>query len=196
MARFVLSRLRALGGVCLGLVRDTFFVRHLLVVRALWPRSRFLSALLTLMLLGCLTLAGLTIGAVFIAVRPSASGWFWPALAAGFAGLVMLELAAACLGSGLRALLRLSLDTGRHRIGALLTIAAIACLAWAARTILTDPAPTAVSVLWQGAGVGLVLASALWFERAYRRPAYPGFRDFHADVVGARRHLDRAAHGG
>ena len=40
-----------------------------------------------------------------------------------------------------------------------------------------------------------MLALTIWFERCYRNPARPGFRDFHVDVVEARRFIRRGTHG-
>ncbi len=41
----------------------------------------------------------------------------------------------------------------------------------------------------------VLLALTVWFERRYRNPGWRRFRDFHVDVVEARRFLMRAAHG-
>jgi len=196
MARLVPSWLRAFGRACFRVVRDSFFVRHLVSIIALWPRSRFLSVVFALSVLGCVWLAASTGRVVFDVLRPSASGPLWPGVAAAFAVLAMLELACASLMGALRALLRLSLDTGRHRIGVLLTIAAVAGVAWGARGTFVAPASSGPALAIWPAVATVLLAGAFWFERAYRRPAYPGFRDFQSDIVDARRHLSRAAHGG
>lgn len=112
------------------------------------------------------------------------------------AALLVLELCSATALALIEAALQLADDTGRHRIHALLTIASTGALAVAALG------------LWQGEGSSLsdtllaIVAAAglwtltLWFQRAYRRPTYPGFRDFRADIAEARHLLMRAAHGG
>lgn len=204
MARFIKSSLRSrlktsLRGVARAshaIVRDTFFVRLAVSAAALRRTSLFPALLLSLLLIGDLILAGATARGVFEALRPATDGPLWPGLAAAFTFVVMLELGAATLMAALRALLRLSLDTGRHRIGVLLTLAAILATALAARALLVATPPDAAVLTGWLSGVVALLAAAFWFERAYRRPAYPGFRDFHADIVEARHQLSRAAHGG
>jgi hypothetical protein len=196
MARFIQARLGAAAEAGYAIVRDTFFVRLMLSAATLWRESRFLSVLLGLLLLVILLLAGTTARGVFETLRPAADGPLLPGLAAVFSFVVLLELGAAGLMAVLRALLQLSLDTGRHRIGALLTLAALLAVGLAAWALSSSPPPAAASATGWLTGMVVLLATAFWFERAYRRPAYPGFRDFHADVVEARHHLGRAAHGG
>ncbi len=194
MARLVLSRLRAFARALFRIVRDLFFARLLLSAVALWPRSRFLAALLMLLLAGCLAIAGSSARQVFLALRPATEWVLGPALVAGLAFIVMLELASASLMAALRGLLRLSLDIGRHRIGMLIAMAAALCVAAAGRALWSAPAVALGSLGWLAPGVAMLVAGAFWFERAYRRPAYPDFRDFHADIVDARHYLARAAH--
>jgi len=71
-------------------------------------------------------------------------------------------------------LLRLSYDTGRHRIGALLTMlaliaAGVAVLALAAVAAGSASLPGHSALIIAAPLLGLV---ALWFDRAYRRPAF------------------------
>jgi hypothetical protein len=98
--------------------------------------------------------------------------------------------------AGLKAMLQLSFDTGRHIIGTILTMLAILAAALAAIELRADGGRGLAT--WTEpevpVAVGLVML-AFWFHRAYRRPAYPGFRDFGADVVDARHFMMRASHG-
>jgi len=91
--------------------------------------------------------------------------------------------------------LQLAYDTGRHRVRALLLITSalvLAGLGWRLSALdAASLAPAALLPLLAGASL---VALTIWFERAYLRPAYPGFRDFWVDVVDARQFLMRAAH--
>jgi hypothetical protein len=195
MTRSVRSRVSAIVGGAYRLVEDTFFVRLVVAARRLWSASWLLSVLLLGLSVLCLIGAGLIARTVFLGVRPATDWLIWPVLAALLAFLVMLELFCASLMSGLHGLLRLSYDVGRHRIGTLLIIATILSVAAALRALTTGT--TAQSDIIVLCGIALTsIVLAIWFERAYRRPAYPGFRDFHGDVVAAREHFARAAHVG
>ncbi len=111
------------------------------------------------------------------------------------AGLAVLELAAAFAVTLMTAGLQLAYDTGRHCVLALLAITsafALAGLAW--RLWELDTARLAGTILPMLGTAGLLVLT-IWFERAYLRPAYPGFRDFWVDVVDARHFLMRSAHG-
>lgn len=161
----------------------------------LWPVSRLLSVLLAGVLVLCLVGAALIARTIFLGVRPATDWLIWPVLAALLAFLVMLELFCASLMSALHGLLRLSYDLGRHRIGTLLSIATLISVATALLTLKAGA--TGLLDVTLLCGVALTsIALAIWFERAYRRPAYPGFRDFHGDVVAARQYFARAAHVG
>jgi hypothetical protein len=107
----------------------------------------------------------------------------------------VLELTAAFAVTLMTAGLQLAYDTGRHCMLALLAIAsafALAGLAW--RLWEFETAAFAGTILPVLGTAGLVTLT-VWFERAYLRPAYPGFRDFWVDVVDARHFLMRSAHG-
>jgi len=144
-------------------------------------------------LIFCAWLAFSSGRSVFAVLSPA-----WPILAgivATVAGLAVLELCAAFAITLLTAALQLAYDTGRHRVRALLVIAssvALAGLGW--RLAEFEPAALHGAVLPILGSAGLV-ALTIWFERAYLRPAYPGFRDFWVDVVAARDFLTRSAHG-
>lgn len=161
----------------------------------LWSGPRMLAVVLIAVLVACVMLAGLTAGTVFSALRPASTWLIGPIVAALLTFLVILELCAASVMTLLSALLCLSYDIGRHRIGALLSLLTLVVVAAALRELWLDA--MAISGVILPCSVALALtAIALWFDRTYRRPAYPGFRDFRRDVVDARQHLSRAAHGG
>jgi hypothetical protein len=194
MAQASFPRLRALGRGGAGLVRDLFSTRLCVAAAGLWRPVRFLSVLLIAVLLGCLWLAGGSAKSVYLVLRPATEWPVGPAIAAIVVFVVLLELFCASVTMGLRALLRLSYDTGRHRIGTLLIMLSLSATALVLIDVVASPLP---SLAWGVIAFLLVLIlGTLWFERVYRRPAYPRFRDFHADVVAARTHLARIAHGG
>jgi hypothetical protein len=195
MTRSVRSRFSAIAGGAYRLVEDTFFMRLAVTACRVWPAPRLLSVLLAGLLILCLISAGLTARTAFLGVRPATEWLIWPVLAALLAFLVMLELCCASLMSALHGLLRLSYDLGRHRIGTLLSLTTIIAVAIA--LLALNAGATALPDLILICGIApTLMALAIWFERAYRRPAYPGFRDFHGDVVTARQHFARAAHVG
>jgi hypothetical protein len=195
MTRRARSRFSAIAGGALRLVADSFFMRLTFAALRLWQATRPLSLLLIGLSLLCLLGAGLTARTVFLGLQPATDWLFWPVLAALLAFVVMLELCSASAMNAINGVLRLSYDLGRHRIATLLGLATIGALGLLVVTLWSggDATPGIILPL----GIALALAGlALWFERAYRRPAYPGFRDFHGDVVAARQHLARAAHAG
>lgn len=195
MTRRFGSRLSAIAGGAVRLVEDTFFMRLAVSALRLWRAPRLLSILLIGLLLLCLAGAALTARTVFLGVRPATEWLVWPILTALLAFVVMLELCCASLLNALHGLLRLSYDLGRHRIGALLSLATVIAVSFALLALSGGDSARPEIILPCGIALALV-ALALWFERAYRRPAYPGFRDFHGDVVTARQQLARAAHVG
>lgn len=153
--------------------------------------------LLTGVLFLCLALAGIAAGAVFSTLRPAVTTAIGPGIAAVFAFLIVLELCAAGALTALQGLLRLSYDTGRHRVGVLLTMLALIC-AGVAVLALAAVAAGSASLPGHAAlfiATPILILAALWFDRAYRRPAFPRFRDFHADIVDVRGYLARASHG-
>ena len=170
-------------------------MRLVVAASRLWSGPRMLAVVLIAVLAGCVTCAGLAAGAVFSALSPASTWLIGPIVAALLAFLVILELCAASVMTLLSALLCLSYDIGRHRIGALLSLLALAVVAATLHDLWL--AATVISGLLLPCSIALALtAIALWFDKTYRRPAYPGFRDFHRDVVEARDHLSRAAHVG
>lgn len=181
------------------LLRESFFGK--LVVIALRLRQRvtilacFAGVLMALCLWGALAAARRIFGLV-----PPDAGWLLFSLgllAALLTFVVVLELCAAAVAAAVNAMLQLSDDTGRHIIGTLLTMLAILAAVVAVLDLRADGGRGLAA--WAGpavpAAVGLSVL-ALWFHRAYRRPAYPGFRDFGADVVDARWFMQRLSHGG
>lgn len=168
-----------------------------LVVMALRLRRETLlpAWLVAAMFLLCLH-AGWSSGrSVYLALLSVSPTGIAAGLAGLLAGLVVLELMAAFAITLMTAGLQLASDTGRHRVLALLLLAsalALGTLGWQ----LSQARAAAIG----GFALPMVLTAALvvltiWFERAYLRPAYPGFRDFWADIVDARHFLNRAAHG-
>jgi hypothetical protein len=195
MTRGVLSRARAFGNGAVRLARDLFFSRLAVMAVGLWRDLRLLSLLLAALLLCCLAFAGLSAKTVYLVLRPATEWPVGPAIAAALAFIVILELCAASVMALLRGLLRLSYDVGRHRLGTLLTLATLLLTTLALLDLRSG------GTLLLGVPVLSVLAlvavvAAFWFDRAYRRAAYPRFRDFHGDVVDARQHLARTSHGG
>jgi hypothetical protein len=191
------SRIKALPRAAFRLVQDTVFVRLVLAAIRLWRDVRFPALLLTGVLVLCLAFAGVSARTVFSALRPATTTAIGPGIAAVFTFLIVLELCAASALTALQGLLRLSYDTGRHRIGALLTMlaliaAGVAALALAAVAAGSASLPGHSALFIATPILGLV---ALWFDRVYRRPAFPRFRDFHADIVDVRDYLVRASHG-
>ena len=195
MTRRLRSRLSAIAGGALRLVADSFFMRLTLAGLRLWQETRPLSLLLIGLSVLCLLGAGLTARTVFLGLRPATEWLVWPVLAALLAFIVMLELCSASAMNAINGVLRLSYDLGRHRIGTLLGLATIGAVGFLVSALWSGGTTTPGIILPLGNALALAGLS-LWFERAYRRPAYPGFRDFHGDVVAARQHLARAAHAG
>lgn len=192
------SRIKAFPRAAFRLVQDTVFVRLVLAAIRLWRDVRFPALLLTGVLVLCLAFAGFSARTVFATLRPAATTAIGPGIAAVFAFLIVLELCAASALTALQGLLRLSYDTGRHRIGALLTMLALIA-AGVAALALAAVATGSASLPGHSAlfiATPLLILVALWFDRAYRRPAFPRFRDFHADIVDVRGYLARASHDG
>jgi len=193
MIRGVLIRLRSIADGVWRFLRETHIARLAIMAVKLWPSLRLLSISLALLVLGCATLAGLSARIVFVTLAPASPSGLGAGIAAGLVGVVLLELCAVVAIAGIEALLQLAHDTGRHRAGALLTLATLFAAA-AAAGLLADGAALSVSA-WLSSGIAaMLIAITGWFRRAYRKPAWRGFRDFHADVVEARHFLARAAH--
>ncbi|KRE17703.1 hypothetical protein ASE63_00395 [Bosea sp. Root381] len=189
----MLIRLRSIADGVWRFLRETHIVRLAIMAVKLWRSLRLLSIALAVLVLGCTSLAGLSARLVFVTLAPASPSGIGAGIAAGLVGLVLLELCAVVALAGIEAVLQLAHDTGRHRSGALLTLATILAAAGAAGS-LADGAALSVTA-WFSTGIAaMLIAITGWFQRAYRRPAWRGFRDFHADVVEARHFLARAAH--
>lgn len=193
MIRGVLSRLRSIADGVWGFLRETHIVRLAIMSVRLWLSLRVLSLTLALLVLGSAALSGQAARIVFTTLSPASPSGIGAGIAAALIGIVLLELCAVVALAGIEAVLQFAHDTGRHRSGALLILATILTTAGAAGTLFDG---TALSVTaWLSTGIAaMLIAITAWFQRAYRRPAWRGFRDFHSDVVEARHFLARAAH--
>lgn len=192
MVQITADRLRAAGHALFQAVLQTHAAR-LAIMAARLRRGLPLPAILVAgILIFSLYLAWSSGRGVFMTLAPVSQ--FGAGIVAILVGLAVLELVAAFAITLLSAALQLAYDTGRHRVRALLVIAsavALAGLGW--RLAEFSPSALPAMVLPVSGSLGL-LALTIWFERAYRRPAYPGFRDFWVDIVAARSFLARAAH--
>lgn len=194
MIRGILPRLRSIVSAIGRFVLETQTARLATMAVKLWPRVRLLSLLLTLLVIACLTLAGLSARTVFATLAPASPNGIGAGIAAGLAGLVVLELCAFTAIAGIEAVLQLAHDFGRHRIGVLLALATALAAVVALRAM--PGADDLTTGGWAALGItALLLAMTAWFQRTYRRPGRGGFRDFHVDVVDARHFLARSVHG-
>lgn len=192
MVQMTANRLRAAGRALYEAVLQTHAARLAIMAARLRKGLPLPAILVAGILIFSLYLAWSSGRGVFIVL--SAVSQIGARIVAVLVGLAVLELVAAFAITLLTAALQLAYDTGRHRVRALLVIAsalAIAGLGW--RLAAFEPSAIPATVL-PVLGAGGLLALTVWFERAYRRPAYPGFRDFWVDVVAARSFLARAAH--
>ncbi len=188
-------RLREAGSALYEAARQTHAARLAIVAARLRSGTPLVAILVAATLLACLYLAWSTGRSVHAVLLPASPTGIGATIAGLIAGIAVLELGAAFAVTLMTAGLRLAYDTGRHRMRALLVIAsALALLGMAWRLWETGPAALAGAALPVLGTAGLVMLTA-WFERAYLRPAYPGFRDFWVDVVDARHFLTRSAHG-
>ncbi len=193
MFKAIASRLRAAASAIDDAVRQTHAARLAIMAARLRKGLPLPAILLAGILIACLYLAWFSGHGVFVVLSPVSQ--IGAGIVAVLVGLAVLELLAAFAITLLTAALQLAYDTGRHRVRALLVIAsaiALTGLGW--RLAAFDPSALPATVL-PVLGSGGLLALTIWFERAYRRPAYPRFRDFWVDVVSARSFLARAAHG-
>lgn len=194
MIRNVWSRLRSAGQAVWHFVLETQIARLVVIAWRLWPDLKLPSALVTLLVCGCLLLAVTTARTVHGTLSPASPTGIGAWLAAAIAFLLVLELAAIAATAGLGLALQIARDLGRHRIAVLLALATLLAVIVtllrlkAGDTLGFDAAATF--------GVtAVLLALTVWFERRYRNPSWRRFRDFHVDVVEARRFLTRDAHG-
>jgi hypothetical protein len=193
MFKAMAGRARAAASAIDDAVRQTHAAR-LAIMAARLRSLPLLAILVAAILILCLFLAWSSARGVFSTLSPASPSGIGAGIAAVIAGLAVLELCAAFAVTLMGAGLQLAYDTGRHRVRALLVIAsavALAALGWRlAEFELSSLSGAILPVL----GSGGLIALTIWFERAYLRPAYPGFRDFWADLVEARHFLMRAAH--
>ncbi|MDP3255463.1 MAG: hypothetical protein Q8S58_00365 [Bosea sp. (in: a-proteobacteria)] len=194
MIRRLLSRLRAIGQSIGHFVLDSQIARLAIMALRLWPRLTLLAVLVGLLCALCFVLAGLSARSVYLALSPASPSGIGAAIGAILAGVLVLELAAFAVTAALAALLQFAREVGRHRSAVLLSLATILAVATALALLRDDAALRADGLAVFGVTAPL-LALTIWFERRYRNPARPGFRDFHVDVVEARRFIDRDAHG-
>lgn len=169
--------------------------RVCMMIASLWPKvpplAVTLASILALVLWGAFS----TGQSIFLLLAPVSPTGIGAGLAAIVVALVLAELCSVAMLSLLAALLQLAADTGRHRVHALIVIAAALALL-ASLPALREPEQLAdmsmlVALL---AAIGIVLLAA-WFGRTYRRAGHRRFRDFHVDVTEARLHLAGPPHG-
>lgn len=189
-------RLRAAASAIDDAVRQTHAARLAIMAARLRRPLPLLAILIASTLLLCLFLGWSSGRSVLRLLAPASPTGVGAGIAAVLAGLLILELCAAFAVTLMTGALQLAYDTGRHRVRALLLITCALALAGLARhfAALDAAALSPGTIVPLLAGAALVTLT-IWFERAYLRPAYPGFRDFWVDVVDARLFLTRAAHG-
>jgi hypothetical protein len=195
MVQVAARRLRAAGSALYEAARQTHAARLAIMATRLKSETPLVAVLVGAILIFCLYLGWSTGRSVHGVLLPASPTGIGATIAGVIAGLAALELTAAFAVTLMTAGLQLAYDTGRHCVLALLAIAsafALAGLAW--RLWEIETAALAGTILPVLGTAGLVMLT-LWFERAYLRPAYPGFRDFWVDVVDARHFLMRSAHG-
>jgi len=196
MVEGIILRFKSTTGAIFRLAQETCAARLAGMIRKLWPDLSLLAILVFILLASCFVLAGLTARSVFETLSPSSSsGVVVAVIVAVLAAVFILELCAASAVAGMNTALQLASDAGRHHMHALLTLASAVAVLVAALALSTGED---ISILGVAAGAfaatGLC-ALTIWFQRVYRSPSYPGFRDFRVDVVDARQFLTRASHG-
>lgn len=174
---------------------DSFFVRLTLSAVRLRQVAVPFAVLLAVAAALCIVAAALATRTAYLGLRPATEWALWPLLGALLAFVAVLEASSATVLNIVGGTLRLSRDLGRHRIAALLRLIALGAFAGLVWTAWPGDVPTLNLVLSCALALALI-GLTLWFERAYRRPAYPRFRDFQGDIAAARQHLARAAHVG
>lgn len=196
MFKAIAGRVKAAASAIDDAVRQTHAARLAIMAARLRRPLPLLAILIATILLFCLFLGWSSGRGVFFVLSPASPTGIGAGIAGALAGLAVLELCAAFAITLMSAALQLAYDTGRHRVLALLAIACalvLAGLGW--RLAALDRAPLSLAAILPMLGGAGLVALTIWFERAYLRPAYPGFRDFWVDVVDARLFLTRAAHG-
>ncbi len=194
MIRRLLFRLGAIGRSVRGFVLDLQIAHLAIMALRLWPRLTLLAVVVGLLCGLCFVLAGLCARSVHLALSPASPSGVGAVIGATLAGVLVLELAAFAATAALAALLQVAREVGRHRSAVLLAFSTILAVATAI-ALLRDDAALRADGLAVFAITALLLALTIWFERCYRNPGRPGFRDFHVDVVEARRFIRRGAHG-
>jgi len=188
-------RIKAAASAIDGAVRQTHAARLAIMAANLRRALPLIAMLLLATLLLCLFLAWSSARGVFAALSPASPTGIMAGIAAIVAGLAVLELCAAFAITIMTAALQLAYDTGRHCVLASLAIASALGLALMLSHLAVEGIPALAGVVLPTLGLCGLVALTIWFKRAYLRPAYPGFRDFWADIVEARHFLMRAAHG-
>jgi hypothetical protein len=192
----IFLRLKSIASAFRDYLLATATARLIIIAAKLWANLPLLSAIVACMVIACLAFAGFSARNVFAVLEPASPSGIGAMVAATVAAVLMLELYAACALALLQALLQLAHDTGRHRVHAVLALASAVAIAAAVSTLWGgEDASVFGAIIGPMAAAGLC-ALTLWFQRAYRRPANPAFRDFRVDVVDARHFLMRSAHGG
>lgn len=189
------GRLKPAASAIYGAIRQTHAARLAIMAANLRRALPLIAMLLLATLLFCLFLAWSSARSVFLVLSPASPTGIMAGIAALVAGLAILELCAAFAITIMTAGLQLAYDTGRHCVLALLAIASALGLSATIQQVAADGAATMAGAILPILGAGGLVALTIWFRRAYLRPAYPGFRDFWADIVEARHFLMRAAHG-
>ncbi|RYE33571.1 MAG: hypothetical protein EOP23_08315 [Hyphomicrobiales bacterium] len=188
-------RIKAAVSAIDGAVRQTHAARLAIMAMRLRRALPLIAMMLFATLLFCLFLAWSSARSVFLVLLPASRTGLVAGIAATIAGIAVLELCAAFAILMMTAVLQLAYDTGRHCVLALLGIASAIGLALMASHLASEGIPALAGATLPILGLCGLLTLTIWFKRAYLRPAYPGFRDFWADIVDARHFLMRAAHG-
>ena len=101
MIRSLWSRLRSAGQSVWHFVLETQIARLAIIARRLWPDLKLPSALVALLVCGCLALAVSTARTVHLTLSPASPTGIGAWLAAAIAFLLVLELAALAATAGL-----------------------------------------------------------------------------------------------
>ena len=194
MIKSLLSRLGSAGRSVWHFLLEMQVARLAIIARRLWPELKLPAALVVLLLCGCILLAVSAARSVHLTLSPASPTGIGAALAAALAFVLVLELAAFAVTAAFTTTLQLAGEIGRHRMAVLLVISTILAIATTAVRLRQGDALGWDAVATFGVAAAL-LALTAWFQRHYRNPAWRRFRDFHVDVIEARRFLLRDAHG-
>lgn len=188
-------RIKAAASAIDDAIRQTHAARLAIMAANLRRALPLIAMLLLATLFFCLFLAWASARSVFLVLSPASPTGIMAGIAATVAGIAVLELCAAFAITIMTGALQLAYDTGRHRVLALLATASAIGLALMVSHLAAEGIPALAGAVLPTLGLCGLVVLTLWFKRAYMRPAYPGFRDFWADIVEARHFLMRAAHG-